>query len=213
MSISSKTLSDTIAILEKEDWKDPSFHMHMGGFTIDEPYEDEEAYKSLKYIIKEHNLKLKRVTWGDVVKLIRDGKFSGWNALQSQAFGYQYFLPHGYTYKPENPKPGHSGMEFKNSNDEYEKIGTHVDESYNPDFEENICSVYYHAAKAHWLVNSIRKEGLWNPIQGIVKKQGDMFSLDIHPGSVRSPVFECLDDWDMEMWIWDEHDIIPVPEI
>ena len=40
-----------------------------------------------------------------------------------------------------------------------------------------------------------------------------MFRLEIHPGSVRSPVFECLNDRDMEMWIWDDHDIIPVPEI
>ena len=213
MSISSKTLSDTIAILEKEDWKDPSFHMHMGGFTIDEPYEDEEAYKSLKYIIKEHNLKLKKVTWGDIVKLIRDDKFFGWNALQSQAFGYQYFLPHGYTYEEENPQLGHMGMDFKNSNDEYENIVNHVDESDDPTIEANINSIYYHAAKAHWLVNSIRKEGLWNPIQGRVVKVQDKYRLEIHPGSVRSPVFECLDDWDMEMWIWDDHDIIPVPEI
>ena len=37
-------------------------------------------------------------------KLIKEGKFSGWNALQSQSFGYQYFLPHGYTYKPKEPQ-------------------------------------------------------------------------------------------------------------
>ncbi len=213
MSIKSKTLSDTIAILEKEDWKDRSFHMHMGSFNIDEPYEDKEAYKSLKYIIKENNLKLKRVTWGDVVKLIKEGKFTGWNALQSQSFGYQYFLPHGYTDKPEEPHPGKIGMDFKNSNGEYESIGKHVDDFDDPSLEDNINSVYYHAAKAHWLVDCIRKEGLWNPIQGKVVKAGVGYRIEIHPGSVRSPVFECLDDWDMEMWIWDEYDAIPVPEI
>ncbi len=213
MSIQSKSLEETIAIIEQEAPFEPSFHLHLGSFNVNEPYEDKEAYKSLKWVIENQNLKLKKVTWGDIVDLIKEGKFYGWNALQSQSFGYQYFLPHGYTVAPQNPEPGHIGMDFKNKNDEYEDISNYVDDYDDSNGKRNINSVYYHAAKAHWLVDSIRKDGLWNPIQGKVRKQGDMFRLEIHPGSVRSPVFECLNDRDMEMWIWDDFDAIPVPEI
>ena len=39
-----------------------------------------------------------------------------------------------------------------------------------------------------------------------------MFRLSIHPGSVRSGVFECMNDESLEMWIWDSHDV-PVDEV
>ena len=90
--------------------------------------------------------------------------------------------------KPETPQPGQSGMDFMNLDDEYVDITTHLSEGA---IKSQADSVYYHGAKAHWLVDSIRKEGLWNPIQGIVTKSGDMFRLSIHQGSVRSGVFEC----------------------
>ena len=118
MSIQSKSLEETIAIIKQEEPFEPSFHLHLGSFNVDEPYEDKETYKSLKWVIENQNLKLKKVTWGDIVDLIKEGKFYGWNALQSQSFGYQYFLPHGYTVSPQNPEPGHIGMDFKNKNDE-----------------------------------------------------------------------------------------------
>ena len=97
-----------------------------------------------------------------------------------------------------------------NLDDEYVDITTHLSEGA---IKSQADSVYYHGAKAHWLVDSIRKEGLWNPIQGIVTKSGDMFRLSIHPGSVRSGVFECMNDESLEMWIWDSHDAIPVDEV
>ena len=189
---------------------DHAWHCNLGSLEVDKDYKDTETYKSVKWVMENHTGKLKKVTWGDVSKLIREKKVHGWNKLQSLSYAYHYFLPYGYTQKPETPMPGESGMDFMNTNDEYEDITTHMSEGAVKSMAD---SVYYHGAKAHWLVDSIRKEGLWNPIQGIVTKSGDMFRLSIHPGSVRSGVFECMNDESLEMWIWDSHDAIPVDEV
>ena len=70
-------------------------------------------------------------------------------------------------------------------------------------FEQSVQSMYYHSAKAHWLVQSIQKDGLWNPIQGYTTHAGNKTQLRVHPGSVRSGVFEEMEDPNMEMLIWD----------
>ncbi len=69
MSIQSKSLEETIAIIKQEEPFEPSFHLHLGSFNVNEPYEDKEAYKSLKWVIENQNLKLKKVTWGDTTGL------------------------------------------------------------------------------------------------------------------------------------------------
>ena len=193
-------------------------YYHLGGFELTESYEDHETYKSLKWLINHLGITLKKTTWGEIAQLIKDDKLHPWNQLQSQSFTYQYFLPHGYTEKPENPEPGKSGMDFKNVNDVYEPIGNHcdfsqVDYEYEGVKKDALNSSYYHSAKAHWLIDSIRKEGLWNPIQGCINEGHDnKYRLAIHPGSVRSGVFEILDDPTLSMWIWDKHDVLPGPE-
>ena len=212
-----KTLEKTKEIFSGEP-KDKFFHYHLGGFEIDQPYEDKEAYKSFKWLKEHLGITLKKTTWGEISQLIKDGKMHGWNQLQSQAFTYQYFLPHGYTEAPENPEPGKSGMDFKNVNDVYEPIGnfcdfTEVDYDYSDRKKDALNSSYYHSAKAHWLIDNIKKEGLWNPIQGIVSESHhNMYKLAIHPGSVRSGVFEILDDPTLQMWIWDKFDVLEGPE-
>ena len=193
-------------------------YYHLGGFELTESYEDHETYKSLKWLINHLGITLKKTTWGEIAQLIKDDKLHPWNQLQSQSFTYQYFLPHGYTEKPENPEPGKSGMDFKNVNDVYEPIGNYcdfsqVDYEYEGVKKDALNSSYYHSAKAHWLIDSIRKEGLWNPIQGCINEGHDnKYRLAIHPGSVRSGVFEILDDPTLSMWIWDKHDVLPGPE-
>ena len=212
-----KSLERTKEIFSGEP-KDKFFHYHLGGFEIDQPYEDKEAYKSFKWLKEHLGITLKKTTWGKISQLIKDGKMHGWNQLQSQAFTYQYFLPHGYTEVPENPEPHKAGMDFKNVNDEYEPIGnfcdfTKVDYEYTGQKKDALNSSYYHSAKAHWLIDNIKKEGLWNPIQGIVNESHDnKYRLAIHPGSVRSSVFEILDDPTLQMWIWDKFDVLDEPE-
>ena len=212
-----KSLERTKEIFSGEP-KDKFFHYHLGGFEIDQPYEDKEAYKSFKWLKEHLGITLKKTTWGKISQLIKDGKMHGWNQLQSQAFTYQYFLPHGYTEVPENPEPHKAGMDFKNVNDEYEPIGnfcdfTKVDYEYTGQKKDALNSSYYHSAKAHWLIDNIKKEGLWNPIQGMVNESHDnKYRLAIHPGSVRSSVFEILDDPTLQMWIWDKFDVLDEPE-
>ena len=190
---------------------DHAWHCNLGSLEVDKDYKDTETYKSVKWVMENHTGKLKKVTWGDVSKLIREKKVHGWNKLQSLSYAYHYFLPYGYTQKPETPMPGESGMDFMNTNDEYEDITTHMSEGAVKSMAD---SVYYHGAKAHWLVDSIRKEGLWNPIQGQVKTSNTgIHNLSIHPGSVRSGVFETLNDESLELWIWDRYDVIPVEEV
>ena len=210
MSVKSNSFEHTKELFSTDDVKDKFWHCNLGSLEVDNNYQDTETYKSVKWVMENHTGKLKKVTWGDILKLVKEKKFMGWNKLQSLAYAYHYFLPHGYTQKPETPQPGQSGMDFMNLDDEYVDITTHLSEGA---IKSQADSVYYHGAKAHWLVDSIRKEGLWNPIQGIVTKSGDMFRLSIHPGSVRSGVFECMNDESLEMWIWDSHDAIPVDEV
>ena len=210
MSVKSNSFEDTKELFSTDDVKDKFWHCNLGSLEVDNNYQDTETYKSVKWVMENHTGKLKKVTWGDILKLVKEKKFMGWNKLQSLAYAYHYFLPHGYTQKPETPQPGQSGMDFMNLDDEYVDITKHLSEGA---IKSQADSVYYHGAKAHWLVDSIRKEGLWNPIQGIVTKSGDMFRLSIHPGSVRSGVFECMNDESLEMWIWDSHDAIPVDEV
>ena len=211
MSVKSNSFEHTKELFSTDDVKDKFWHCNLGSLEVDNNYQDTETYKSVKWVMENHTGKLKKVTWGDILKLVKEKKFMGWNKLQSLAYAYHYFLPHGYTQKPETPQPGQSGMDFMNLDDEYVDITTHLSEGA---IKSQADSVYYHGAKAHWLVDSIRKEGLRNPIQGIVTKTSDdMFRLSIHPGSVRSGVFECMNDESLEMWIWDSHDAIPVDEV
>ena len=71
-----------------------------------------------------------------------------------------------------------------------------MDESLQLEHENTIQSIYYHAAKAHWLINDIQNNGLWQPIQGLTHHTGNpggKNSLSIHPGSMRSRSFQSMD--------------------
>ena len=54
--------------------KDKFFHYHLGGFEVDQPYEDENAYKTFKWLKDHLGIKLKKTTWGEIAQLIKDGK-------------------------------------------------------------------------------------------------------------------------------------------
>ena len=219
MSIKSESFEHTQELLKKWDKDDKRFHLQLGSFDVSKDYKESDTYKSVKYVTENYTGKLKQVKWGDMTKLIKEQKFHGWNKLQSHSWAYHKFLPHGYTALPEVEKIGHAGMGFKTANDEYVPIGSIINKELNEQQDDSLNAVYYHGAKAHWLVDSIREEGLWNAIQGVVRPSGmnnkdeRMYALSIHPGSVRSGVFETMDDPDLDLWIWDDYDAIPLPEI
>ena len=195
-------------------------HVYVGHFNIDIDYKETQVYKTLQYIWDNHVDNVKWASWKEANELL-DTKISktsylvqDFNSLQSQAYGYHYFLPHGYTEKPREVIPGQGGMDFKNTKDEYDDIRDYCDfENTDVDregfTEQSLNSIYYHAAKAHWVLNDIREQGAWNPIQGRVMKRDydEGYRFQIHPGSIRSGVFDMLSDDDLEFIVYDKYDL------
>ena len=77
MSVKSNSLEHTKELFLTDDVKDKFWHCQLGSIDLDKDYKETEAYKSVKWVMQNHTGKLKKVTWGDIVKLIKDGKFLG----------------------------------------------------------------------------------------------------------------------------------------
>ena len=200
------TLEELQEILKTEKPKDIT--CRIGQVTLGEDYENNESYKILKYMFENVLPPLKIFKWGDILKERQSGKWTGFNGLRNKSIGYHSKLHHGVSslVMTEN----HAGFGFQTA----EEVDLNVLDSVlavrpsdktNPECLENVNSSYYHSAKAHWLVQSILKEGLWAPIQGYTRAAGDKVQLEIHPGSVRSGVFEEMENEDMELMIWDTY--------
>ena len=211
-------------LLEQADSK--YVHIYIGHFNIDEDYKETQVYKTLQYVWDNHIDSVKWASWKEANKLL-DTKInkstylvSDFNSLQSQAYAYHYFLPYGYTEKPRVIIPGQGGMDFKNTKDEYDDIRDYCDFEKSDverggHTEQSLNSIYYHAAKAHWVLNDIREQGAWNPIQGrVMKRDHDGgYRFQIHPGSIRSGVFDMLSDDDLEFIVYDKYDLFESPAL
>lgn len=180
--------------------------LHLGDLTIGEHTKDDDVYKIMEYMFDNVLPPLKIFKWGDLLEQRKNKKFTGFNGLKDKAVAYHSFLHHGVTNT--KLKDGHAGFGFENTAGEEEHILTHGSNVNPADMgesraKESVGSVYYHSSKAHWLIQSIQKEGLWAPIQGFTRTVGDTLGLTIHPGSVRSGCFEEMENEDMELMIWD----------
>jgi hypothetical protein len=214
----------TLAQLKDLDKGDKTY-VHLGSFDADKEYKETDAYKLLKYVFENKLDSLKRVKWKDISKLqsTRLGKFgdqmklNSYGMMQHQSYIYNHYLPFGYTQimDPERNIKGQMIMDFMNHDGEYESLakysnfeGLTCDQ--NTDYvRDQLGSFYYHAAKGHWLIHNLQKEGLWFPIQGQINKNGDSASLQIHPGSIRTPVFELLNDDNLEVLLYNDKDMFP----
>ena len=200
-----------------QNYREKSFHIGNFDLKREKTEKEEETLSMLEYLFNEICPPLKYFTWGDFLEQRKKDKFTGFNGLQNQSSTYHYFLPHGYTaeVRPEKVTRGHAGMDMKNlegyidirdiANWEVIEGGKDKD---HPHAYESLSSMYYHSAKAHWIIQDIQKNGLIHPIQGITKESGDKFGFAIHTGSVRSGCFEEMEDPSMEVMIWDKHDVI-----
>tara|TARA_A100001011_G_scaffold398417_1_gene502793 strand:- start:3828 stop:5435 length:1608 start_codon:yes stop_codon:yes gene_type:complete len=173
----------------------------------------EQTIEVLHWIYENVTSYPKIVKWKEVRKIFQtelshnNYKLSSWGKLKHPSFIYNALLPKVYTSEPEVAAPGFLGFGTKNLKDEHDDLSHLSDVTRETDL---VKSSYYHAAKAHWLVQDIRKNGLWNRPQGKVYKDGDnRFRLMMHPGSVRSQVIEMLDDDDLELMIYDKHNLFP----
>ena len=194
----------------------------LGSFNFNqEDVEDTEQYQAIKWAYDKIGGP-KLIKWGDVADkqdthvTKTTYELNTFGQCQHSSYLYHYLFPHGYYEKPENPRSGYLGFDFKNTNDEYcdirnfantDKAGEEFLKLSDEQQKERISSTYYHGAKAHWLIQNIREEGLWNPIQGIIKRSGDSYSIAIHPGSVRSQVFELLNDRELPVLVTDRYNV------
>ena len=194
-------------------------YYHLGQIDIDRDYSEKESYKILKYVMEEIIPPIKIFKWGDFEKERKSSKWSLFNGLRNEAPCYHKFLPVGHTTKPRTEELGVAGMDTISLDGEYIDLEKEVtwQDGYTPTESDAVSlhSMYYHAAKAHWLTQSIQKEGLWAPIQGKVVElvKDAKYQLRIHPGSVRSGVFEEMGDPDMELCIIDKYDAIDSPAV
>ena len=99
----------------------------------------------------------------------------------SQASTYLKYVPEYYT----------GGMNMGRKDSE----GNLVEQIDKEKGFDDIGSSFYHGCKGHWLLHDIKKNGLNQPIQGVISKveHDDYYALHIHPGSVRQGVFGALD--------------------
>tara|TARA_Y100000361_G_scaffold151130_1_gene167996 strand:- start:62 stop:1666 length:1605 start_codon:yes stop_codon:yes gene_type:complete len=170
----------------------------------------------LNYIVRQLP-PIRIVPWKYIKPKIDAKEIQTFGQLHHNAIQYQRYVHHGWTasLRPNHPLGG-GAMDFMNYDDEYQKISTisdHPDCNELDDEEENsVNSVYYHAAKGHWLVNNIQKEGLRHPIQGHTNLglgSGFKYKLSIHPGSIRCKVFETMDEPEFQTIVTDYADCFP----
>ena len=177
--------------------------MHLGAMNIGE---DGEVKKIMEWLFEEILPPLKIFKWGEILEWRQSKRFLGFQGLRNKSLPYFKFLPHGYSSLEMNGN--HAGFGFQTNDKDINILDSIIDirpsQKEDPTIKELVGSCYYHSAKAHWLVQSIQKEGLWAPIQGYTNNPfEDKIQFTIHPGSVRSCVFEEMENDNMECMIWD----------
>jgi hypothetical protein len=200
------SLEEAKNTLTTEESKDNSYLL--GSMNIGVGAESDKVTEEImKWMFENVLPPLKIFKWGDTLQDRKDNKYVGFNGLVNKSIDYHRFLHHGSsTLKMEG---NHAGFGFKTDGVEGSIldsiVGMRPSVMKDPHVEESIGSSYYHSAKAHWLTQSIMKEGLWAPIQGFTHNPyDDKIQLTIHPGSVRSCIFEEIEDDDMELMIFDK---------
>ena len=178
--------------------------LHLGAINIGDT--DTPAYEIMQWLFDEILPPLKIFNWGEIEQVRKEKRFMGFNGLQNKSIPYHKFLQHGYSSL--NMVENHAGFGFQKNGEEVNITNSLIDikpsQKDDPITKELLGSNYYHGAKAHWLTQSIIKEGLWAPIQGYTQEINGLLQFVIHPGSVRSCVFEEMENEDMECMIWDK---------
>ena len=201
-----KSLEEAKNTLTTEESKEKTYHL--GSMTIGHAEaEGEEVVQIMEWMFENVLPPLKIFKWGEVLEFRKNKKFVGFNGLRNKALDYHQFLHHGYSSLKWTDN--HAGFGFKIDGEDKNIFdcvpNVRPSHKEDPMAQESLGSCYYHSAKAHWLTQSIMKEGLWAPIQGFTNNPyDDMIQFTIHPGSVRSCIFEEIEDDNMELMIWDK---------
>ncbi len=201
---------------------------NLGSINFANSYKETEPYKIMEYVVSQQP-PIRMVPWSELKRLIDTDQIQGYQQLHHNSLQYHRYLHLGYSQEPRPDHPIKGGsMDFKNADDEYQWLSTVSDHpdcnKLNEGEENSLQAQYYHAAKGHWLINSIQKEGLWQCIQGHTAGGGQGVFTDadgnettlyhtpkisIHPGSVRSKVYETMDDPDFPILVTDYINLFP----
>jgi len=167
-----------------------------------ESEQSKNALEVFEYVMSQCG-PIRLVPWENIKEHINENRTMGFGQLNHNSYQYNRYLHLGWTEKlrPDHPIGGGS-MDFMNVDGEYQKLSSVSDDpdcdELNDEEENSICACYYHSAKAHWLVNSVQKEGLRQPVQGHTHSPTGSepvdYRLTIHPGSIRSKVLETMDE-------------------
>jgi hypothetical protein len=207
---------DWDVITQKELHELPTLQLGRISNVLDMTEKDKEILVLWKEVFKNKLPPLKKFVWGDILEKRQNKEFAGFNGLNNESHAYNKFLPHGFTCENFDHERMHSGMgietfkDGKNVVDIRDLTELTEEEKLLENGQEILSSMYYHASKAHWLIQSIQEEGLRAPIQGFtVKHPNNHFSLQIHPGSIRSGCFEEMEDPTHELLIFDTQNALP----
>lgn len=198
------TLEQAQALITKETMDT----MHLGAMSVGD---EGEVKKIMEWMFEEILPPLKIFKWGEILEWRQSKRFLGFQGLRNKSLPYFRFLPHGYSSL--DMVGNHAGFGFQKDDKDINILDSLINikpsQKEDPSVKELVGSQYYHGAKAHWLIQSIQKEGLWAPIQGYTGNPfEDKIQFTIHPGSVRSCVFEEMENEDMECMIWDKTGVL-----
>ena len=144
----------------------------MGSFQdLDYINKDSEEYKMFKYVFENIIPPTKIIKWGDILEQRKNKSFIGFQGTALEAMHYLKYLPHLYTWQErEGRQVGQ--MDSRDLQDNFVDIRDYTELTEEQKTEDHVeislNSMYYHSAKAHWLVQSIQEEGLRHPIQGMI---------------------------------------------
>lgn len=189
---------------------------------LDEQEERNFGYRSLKYLLEETDwlFKPKLITWGRFKKHLRiyndhnsdETTFHGFSDLALNAHQFISSMPNFYVACTDKINNNNLTWELK-SGDCEEPVDIYFDilekdqrDKVQPGLFETdtFKSTVYHSTKAHWLMQSLQKDGLWNPITVTLDKyNGNDWNARSHPGSIRSLAYTELDNDDFEIILWD----------
>ena len=217
-----KTLEEVRSEIQPIDYKSLDFSTwyslgayHLGTLPdISDVDKESDGYINFKWVFENIAPPTKVIKWGDILELRKQKKFIPFFGAHNESIQYQKFLPHVWTCgERPNKNPGQMDCaSIVDGEPEYQQIKDYVefepDTEITPHTETTLNAMYYHSAKAHWLIQSIQEEGLRHPIQGTTHKINDRFGFRIHPGSIRSKVYEELEDPNFEIFATDPWDVL-----
>jgi len=183
----------------------------IGSIDLKSSYSEQSSYEVIKYIWDEIIPPLKLVKWGSFLEHRKNKKIQELQGLKWNSSIYLKYIHQCYSSAPEKLATGFFGFDIADENDQSTTFSSILDTPLSEKSENNLVSMFYHAAKAHWIMDTVQTEGMHHPIQCVLFPQDERkthMNMFVHPGSVRSLVVEEMDDPEFDLLVWDAYDFV-----